>query len=117
MKLAIVAITVLFGLGAVEAQAANLQGTLADWNCVKEMVQNGRQKTLKSQPSCRLSPDYSRAAYGLITDDKHFYKLDDAGRAWALKLLKDSPNKDDLEVVVSGTIDGDTVHVTNMSEL
>jgi hypothetical protein len=97
--------------------AAETQGVIADWNCVKPMVQNGRGKVLKQNQSCSLATNYSRAAYGIITQDKHFYKLDDAGRNWALKLLKDTPDKDNLKVVVTGEIEGDTIHVTNMSEL
>jgi predicted short-subunit dehydrogenase-like oxidoreductase (DUF2520 family) len=97
--------------------AADLQGVLADWNCVKPMVKDGRAKTLKRNHECSLNGNFSRATYGIITDDKHFYKLDDAGRDWALKLLKDTSDKDNLRVVISGSIEGDTVHVQNMSEL
>jgi hypothetical protein len=31
--------------------------------------------------------------------------------------LKDTIDKDNLKVVVTGEIEGDTIHVTNMSEL
>jgi hypothetical protein len=117
MKLAMLVMAGLATVGVAQLGAADLQGVLADWNCVKPMVQDGRARTFKRQPTCSLTPNYSRAAYGIITDDKHYYKLDDAGRAWALRLLKDSPNKDSLKVVVTGTLDGDTIHVTNMSEL
>lgn len=95
----------------------DVQGVLADWNCVKPMVKNGRENTLKQNQACSLNTNYSRAAYGIITDDKHYYKLDDAGREWALKLLKDSPDKNSLKVIATGDIEGDTLHVTNMSEL
>src|SRR5947209_16616471 len=99
------------------AWATDLQGVLADWDCVKQMVQNGRAKTLRQNANCSLDKNYSRAAYGIITDDKRFFKLDDAGRDWALKLLKGTPDKDSLHVILSGTVDGDTVHVDTMSEL
>jgi uncharacterized membrane-anchored protein len=100
-----------------QAWATDLQGVLADWDCVQQMVQHGRTKTLKQRGSCSLDKNYSRNAYGLITDDKRFFKLDDAGRAWALKLLKDSADKDNLHVIVSGTVNGNAVHVDTMSEL
>lgn len=103
--------------GAGAASAMNVQGVLADWDCVKPMVRDGREKTLKDRDNCSLDKNYSRAAYGIITDDKHFYKLDDDGRAWALKLLKDSPDKNNLHVVVQGAVQGDTLHVQTMSEL
>jgi hypothetical protein len=104
-------------LGVATASAADLQGVIADWNCVQPMVKNGRDKVLKQNRNCSLMTNYSRESYGLITRDKKFYKLDDAGRAWALRLLKDTRDKDDLKVVVSGDLEGDTIHVKNMSEL
>ena len=99
------------------ASAIDVQGVIADWNCVKPMVKDGREKVLKQQRNCSLMVNYSRDGYGLITVDKKFYKLDQAGRAWALRLLKDTPDKDNLKVVVTGDIDGDIIHVKNMSEL
>lgn len=107
----------IISLAPVVAPAADLQGVIEDWNCVKPMVKDGREKVLKQNHNCSLMTNYSRVAYGLITIDKKFYRLDDAGRAWALKLLKDTPDKNNLKVVVTGDIDGDTLHVKNMSEL
>jgi len=109
----------LFGLmvAATAAPAADVQGVIVDWNCAKPMLQDGRAKVLRNNANCSLGANYSRAAYGLITVDKKLYKLDDAGRAWALKLLKDTPDKNNLKVVVTGDIDGETLHVKNMSEL
>jgi hypothetical protein len=107
-------------LGAVlgiAASATEIQGVLADWTCVKPMVKDGREKTLLRNQKCSLKTSYSREAYGLITVDKKFYKLDDAGRGWALRLLKDTQDKDNLKVVVTGDIEGDIIHVKNMSEL
>lgn len=104
-------------LAVATASAADLQGVIADWKCVKPMLKDGRDKVLKQNRNCSLMTSYSRKAYGLITVDQKSYKLDDAGRAWALRLLKDTPDKDNLKVVVSGDIDGDTIHVKNMSEL
>jgi hypothetical protein len=108
----------LFGLmAALAAPAADVQGVIVDWSCGKPMLQDGRAKVLRDNANCSLGTNYSRAAYGLITADKKLYKLDDAGRAWALKLLKDTPDKDNLKVVANGDIDGETLHVKNMSEL
>jgi hypothetical protein len=116
MKLAIWLATAV-ALGAVGAKATDLQGVLVDWNCAKDMVRDGRSDTLKRNKSCSLDGGYSRAAYGLITNDKQYFKLDDAGRAWALKLLKDTNDKDNLKVVITGDVKDDVIHVKNMSEL
>ena len=99
------------------ASAADIQGVIADWTCVQPMVKNGREKVLKDNRNCSLANNYSRENYGLISVDKKYYRLDDAGRAWALRLLKDTSDKDNLRVVVSGEVQGGTIHVKNMSEL
>jgi len=99
------------------AEAADFQGLLTDWNCTANMVRQGREKTLRDHRNCSLANNYSRSAYGLITDSKNYYKLDDNGRRLALDLLKNSPNKDNLKVVVSGDVQGGTIQVRTMSIL
>ena len=37
----------LFGLSGMMA-AAEMQGVVSDWNCVKAMVRNGRENTLRN---------------------------------------------------------------------
>ena len=104
-------------LAAVSLSAADVQGVIADWNCTQDMVRDGRQKVLKQNRNCSLMKNYNRAAYGLITQDQKYYRLDDNGNKLARELLANSPDKDNLKVIVSGDIDGDTIKVTNMSEL
>ena len=60
---------------------------------------------------------YKRAGYGLITDEKKFYKLEDPGNAKILQLLKDTRDRDNLHVIVTGDIQGGAIKVVNISEL
>lgn len=106
----------LTGLAGMTA-AAEMQGVIADWNCVKAMVHDGREKILRNDRKCSLLKGYNRAAYGLITDEKKFYKLDDPGNAKILQLLKDTRDRDNLHVIVMGDIQGGTIKVVNISEL
>lgn len=99
------------------AQSAEIQGVIADWNCTQDMVHNGREKTLRDNHSCSLMKNYSRSSYGLITIDKKFYRLDDSGNKHILQLLKNTPDKDNLKVVVSGDVNGNTIKVANISML
>lgn len=112
-------IAVLFCLmaGLQCLAAAELQGVIADWNCTEAMVRNGREATLRQRSGCSLVKNYKRAGYGLITDDKKFYRLDDAGNRQARQLLGGTTDKDNLRVVVTGEIEGNTIKVTNMSLL
>lgn len=105
-------------LGAACAlQAAELQGVIADWNCTQAMVKDGREKTLKRQHGCSLMQNYNRAGYGLITDSKKYYRLDDPGNRRVLELLRNTPDKDNLKVVVDGQIQGDTIKVETITML
>lgn len=99
------------------SQAAEIQGVIADWNCVQKMVRDGRQKTLQHDRNCSLAQNSDRQAYGLITDDKKYYKLDDPGNQHVKQLLGNSPDKDNLKVLVRGDVDGGTIKVTDMSIL
>jgi hypothetical protein len=112
------AVAILLGMGfSAAAQGAQIQGVIADWNCVQPMVQQGREKVLKRRRSCSLMKEYKRGAYGLITDDRKFYRLDDAGNHHVLELLGNTPDKDNLKVVVTGDLEGNTIKVANMSIL
>ena len=99
------------------AQAAEIQGVVADWNCVKGMVRNGRAKTLQHDHGCSLVKNYKREGYGVITDEKKFYRLDGRGNQQVIELLGNSPNKDNLKVLVRGDLDGNTIKVSNISIL
>ena len=111
-----VPLVALFLLAAC-AWSADLQGVIADWNCAQQMVEKGRLQTLKDNRSCSMMKDYNRPAYGLITRDQKYYRLDDNGNRLARQLLANTPDKDNLKVIVSGELDGGTIKVTNMSEL
>jgi len=99
------------------AQAVEIQGVVADWNCVKGMVQDGREKTLKQNRGCSLMKKYKRQGYGLITDSKKFYKLEDPGNQHIIELLGNSHDKDNLKVIVRGDLQGNTIKVGNITIL
>ena len=99
------------------AKAAEIQGVLTDWNCTERMVRDGRESVLQQDRSCSLAKNSNRGAYGLITDEKKFYKLDDAGNKQARELLNNSHDKDNLKVITRGELEGNTIKVTTMSIL
>jgi hypothetical protein len=97
--------------------AAELQGVITDWNCTENMVRNGRAQVLKQNRSCSLVKNWRRAAYGLITDGKQFYKIDPQSNDRVIQLLSDSPDKDNLRVVISGDLEGNTIKINTISIL
>ncbi len=103
-------------LGCVST-AAELQGVVADWNCTEGMVRDGREKVLEQNRGCSLMKNFKRSAYGLITDNKKFYRLDDPGNRHIVQLLRNTHDKDNLKVVVTGDVQGNAIKVTNISIL
>ena len=98
-------------------QATELQGVIVDWNCAESMIRIGREKTLRQNRPCSLMKNYKRAAYGLITDDKKLYRVDDPGNQHIVELLANTPDKDNLKVVVSGDVQGNTIKLRNITML
>jgi hypothetical protein len=97
--------------------AAELQGVITDWNCTENMVRNGRAQVLKQNRGCSLVKNWRRAVYGLITDGKQFYKIDPQSNDRVIQLLSDSPDKDNLRVVISGDLEGNTIKINTISIL
>ncbi len=102
---------------ALPLGAAQIQGFLADWNCVKKIVKDGAEQTFKNHNNCSLQNNYNRQTYGLITSDKRFYRLDAAGNAHVRELLPKSPRRNQLYVIVTGELKGNLVKVAAMSLL
>ena len=106
----------LVGMVSV-ANAAEIQGVLTDWNCTERMVRDGRENVLQQDRNCSLARDSNRSAYGLITDEKKFYKLDGEGNKQARELLNNSHDKNNLKVIARGELEGNTIKVSTMSIL
>jgi hypothetical protein len=116
MRTTLPAFGLLLGMACI-LSGADIQGVVIDRNCGEDIVKHGRQIILKQRRDCSLRKHYLRDGYGVVTDDQKFYRFDDAGNKKALELLKNIPDRDNLKVIISGDIDGDTIKVGRMSLL
>ena len=98
------------------ASGTELQGVIIDPNCAQDILKHGRH-VVKKRHECSLMKDYAREGYGMITDDRRFFRFDDAGNKRARELLKNTSDRDNLKVIVSGEIDGSIIKVANISLL
>jgi hypothetical protein len=64
---------------------------------------------------CALMPECQRSGYGLATHDNRFLKFDAAGNRKAAELLRASNKEDDLEVEVTGEVQGDSIKVLSLT--
>ena len=61
-------------------------------------------------------PPCEGSGYAVYSEGK-LYKLDEAGNKSATDLLKATETKMGVMVAVEGTLDGDTVHVSKITEV
>jgi endonuclease YncB( thermonuclease family) len=77
---------------------------------------NFGERVKKHSTSCALSPNCAESGYVVYTSDSKLYKLDKAGNKSAEELLKETETKTGVQVSVEGTVDGDTIKVTKITE-
>ena len=66
--------------------------------------------------SCAMMESCEKSGYSVFAGDK-LYKLDDAGNTSAEAVLKATKSKKGLHIKVEGTVEGDTVKVTKLTEV
>ena len=66
--------------------------------------------------SCATMENCEKSGYAVYANDK-IYKFDDKGNASAEELLKSTKSKKGMHVKVEGTLDGDTIKVTKLTEV
>jgi hypothetical protein len=116
MRLTLPAFCLLLAMACL-VRGAEIQGLVIDSNCADDILKHGHQIILKQRRDCSLRKHYIRDGYGIVTDDKKFFRFDDAGNQKTIQLLKNTHDKDDLKVIVIGDIEGDTIKVSDMSLL
>ena len=66
---------------------------------------------------CLLMPACQKSGYGVFTYENKFLAFDEAGNRKALEVIKSTKKEDDVEVEVTGEIQGDTIKVTSIKLL
>ena len=66
--------------------------------------------------SCASMESCEKSGYAVFADDK-LYKFDDNGNNSVADLLKNTKSKKGLHVKVEGTVEGDTIKVTKLTEV
>lgn len=108
----------LIVLQAQTPKTVTVEGYIIDNACAgahsKEATFGERVK--KHSTSCALMNNCVTSGYAVFTADAKLYKFDKAGNEKAEALLKDTETKEGVAVIVEGTMDGDTIKVTKLSE-
>jgi hypothetical protein len=119
-KTLIIAFTILFAavLYAHDNKDVKLTGYLLDNNCTAGHAgdKDFAEQAKKHPTSCAKMEACEKAGYSVYAGNK-LYKLDDAGNAKAEEVLKNTKAVKGVQVAVEGTVEGDTIKVTKMTEV
>lgn len=97
-------------------KSVKLTGYLIDNACAESAKDIGTRAKNHST-SCALMDGCEKSGYAVYADDNKLYKLDEKGNDSAADLLKNTKTKKGLKVAIEGTVDGDTIKVTKLTEV
>ena len=102
---------------AREGKSVKLTGYIIDNACSgRASSENGAEKVKNHTVKCAMMPNCAKSGYAVFADNK-LYKLDEAGNQKAAEILKNTKAEKGVQVSVEGTLDGDTLKVTSLSEV
>ncbi len=105
----IVFMTVLaVSLPAVAAAEAWNNVSMIDTQCSAKVKANPDAHTRDCALMC------ARSGFGIVDSSGNYLKFDDKGNQEALKLLQSSSKKDHIRVDVTGSKDGNLIHVDSL---
>ncbi|HWP53443.1 MAG TPA: hypothetical protein VN476_04875 [Pyrinomonadaceae bacterium] len=114
--LAAVALLVITAALVAQDKTVTLDGYMIDNACASSDKAKDKTWIKTHSTSCATMEACEKSGYAVYAKDK-LYKFDDAGNASAAEIIKNTKSKKGLHVKVEGTIDGDTIKVTKITEV
>jgi type 1 fimbria pilin len=102
-------------LFAQEQKTVTITGNLID-NACAESAKDLDAKAKNHPTSCAMMASCAQSGYAVYADHK-LYRLDDKGNESAADVLKNSKTKNGVQVKAEGTLDGETLRVTKLTEV
>ena len=90
-----------------------IKGHLIDAVCGSGLARRGRSGAAHSK-TCLRSPACSDGGYGVLTEDKRFIIFDGSGNEKARKLIEETSKETDIQVTVTGAVDGNKMSVSKI---
>ena len=114
--LAAVALLVMTAALVAQDKTVTLDGYMIDNACASSSKTKDMTWIKTHASSCATMEACEKSGYAVYANDK-LYKFDDAGNAGAAELLKTTKSKKGLHIKVEGTVDGDMIKVTKLTEV
>ena len=108
----------LIVLQAQTPKTVTIEGYIIDNACADQHKSDATfaATVKKHSKSCALMESCVTSGYAVLTNDAKLYKLDKAGNESTEAILRATTTKSGLTVVIEGTIDGDVIKVTKITE-
>lgn len=113
---ALTTIVLLAGVLFAQDKTVTITGNLMDNACAESAKDLGA-KAKNHSTSCALMDGCEKTGYAVYATDNKLYKLDDKGNDSAADLLKNTKTKNGVKVSVEGTLNGNTIKVTKLTEI
>jgi len=102
---------------ATEGKSVKLTGYIIDNACsARAASDNGAEKVKNHTVKCAMMANCAKSGYAVYADNK-LYKLDEEGNKQAAEILKNTKLEKGVQVSVEGTVDGDVLKVSKISEV
>ena len=113
---ALTTIVLLAGVLFAQDKTVTITGNLID-NACAESAKDIAARSKNHATSCALMDGCEKTGYAVYAADNKLYKLDDKGNDIAAGVLKNTQTKKGVKVSVEGTLNGDTIKVTKLTEV
>src|ERR1700674_4265237 len=113
---ALTVVALMAGVLFAQDKTVTISGNLMDNACAESAKDIGARAKNHST-SCALMDGCEKSGYAVYATDNKLYKLDDKGNDLAAGVLKNTKTAKGVKVSVEGTLDGDTIKVTKLTEV
>jgi hypothetical protein len=113
---ALTIVALMAGVLFAQEKTVTITGNLID-NACAESAKDLDTKAKNHSTSCATMDGCEKSGYAVYASDKKLYKLDDKGNDIAADVLRNSKTAKGVRVSVEGTLDGNTIKVTKLTEV
>ena len=113
---ALTILALMAGVLFAQDKTVTITGNLIDNACAESAKDLGARAKNHST-SCAMMDGCEKSGYAVYASDNKLYKLDDKGNDIAADLLKNTKTQKGVKVSVEGTLDGNTIKVTKLTEV
>ena len=113
---ALTTIVLMAGVLFAQDKTVTITGNLIDNACAESAKDLGARAKNHST-SCAMMDGCEKSGYAVYGSDNKLYKFDSAGNDSAADLLKNTKTTKGVKVSVEGTVNGDTIKVTKLTEV